>query len=187
MQRETTDKLANALGAIIFSATFLKRARKKSFKVSNQHDEICVKWENAGWTEEGRSTSAKQVVEDIHDLVAQACKVILQLMENHENLLALEKEHTDAHKAQMIDVSSQIKNVDDLPSLSSFKEWMAIMEAKTLESPRRNVTVHLRTLWSKMSDSQTKMTEGVDDGFMVFCRQIATSVESLSDALRRAI
>lgn len=91
LQRRTAHKLAQASYAVVSLVASLRRAHREVRKSLNARYKFHVNLEQSYLAEKRRSTSGKNIFEDIRGLLAQASNRILQLEKDHEEQLSVEK------------------------------------------------------------------------------------------------
>lgn len=124
--------MVQASGAVVSLAASLKKSRAEVRKVSKERDEFRLKGVQADGADEGWSTLAKKVAEEIHTLLAQARDAVLQLKMDHEEQLAVEKRRNDPLNAQVTDFTGQLMNVKEL-YLYMLKREDGLGESKNAE------------------------------------------------------
>lgn len=167
----TADTLPHASGTVASSAASIETLREEVCKVFEERDELRVKWEQGNWADEDKSISAKKVVEEMPDLLAQARDVLLQLKKDHEEKVSVGKGRNDSSKALVTDPTGQMMRVEELLCSSRSKKRMALAEVKTPDALRRNVLGHLRTLLLKKPGLQERVAEDVKDEFSAFSQR----------------
>lgn len=102
-----------------------------------------------------------------------------EISREHKEHHAPERRRSDALKAPTTNPSSHINKAEDLGQVSHFKENLAVVEVKTLESLQSKIAGILRTLGYNMPGFQTFVGEEIEEGFMEFWGRLVSSLSIL--------
>lgn len=80
------------------------------------------------------------------------------------------------------DLFSHFNKVEDILRFSRGKERLEFPESRTLESSRRNVAGHLRTLISQMAGFRTRAAEEIENVFGEFYHMLVRLLLTLASA-----
>lgn len=84
MRRRTGNMLTHASGTVVLIATSVKKTRDKVCEITKEFDKYHVKVEEPSWVDEGKSISAKELVQEVQALLGLGRDILVQLRDDNE-------------------------------------------------------------------------------------------------------